>query len=61
MPGSKKATRPVSSAQARLFGAVAGGGATKATGLSKAEAKRKLKGAKVGKLPAKAGKRKKGK
>ena len=52
MPGKKKAKKPTSKAQAGLLGAVAAGKKTKATGLSKAEAKRKLKGAKVKELPA---------
>ena len=58
MPGKKKHKKPVSKAQARLFGAVAGGKSTKATGLTKEEAKGKLKGAKVKKLPEKKRKRK---
>jgi len=37
--------------QAGLFGAVAGGAKTKAKGLTKAEAKKRLKGVKVSKLP----------
>ena len=40
-----------SKAQARLFGAVAGGKRTKASGLSRAEAKERLRGVKVSKLP----------
>ena len=52
MPG-KKAKKPVSKAQARLYGAVAGGNKSAAPGLSMADAKRKLKGVKVSKLPAK--------
>jgi len=47
-----------SKAQARLFGAVAGGKPTKAKGLSKAEAKTRLRGVNVSKLPAR---KKKGK
>jgi hypothetical protein len=42
-----------SKAQARLFGAVAGGKATKATSLTKAEAKTRLRGVQVSKLPKK--------
>lgn len=49
--GRRKHTPIVSQAQRRLFGAVAGGQATKATGLSKTEAKRHLKEAKGKKLP----------
>jgi hypothetical protein len=48
-----------SKAQARLFGAIAAGKATKATGMSRASAKRHVKGVKVKALPAR--KRKKGK
>ena len=55
MPGKsckgRKHTPIVSKAQRGLFGAVAGGKATKATGLSKAEAKRHLSEAKGKKLP----------
>lgn len=40
-----------SKAQARLFGAVAGGKSTKATGLSKTQAKESLRGQKVKNLP----------
>ena len=48
-----------SKAQAALFGAVAGGKKTKAKGLSKAEAKERLRGVNIKKLPArKAAKRK---
>ena len=44
---------PVKSrAQARLFGAVAGGKRTKAKGLSKAKARESLRGQKLKKLPA---------
>ena len=39
--------------QARLFGAVAAGKATKASGMTKAEAKERLRGVKVSKLPKK--------
>ena len=42
----------VSAAQARLFGAMAGGEATKAKGMTRAEAKEALKGQKLGGLPA---------
>ena len=42
-----------SKAQARLFGAVAAGKRTKASGLSRSEAKERLRGVKVSKLPRK--------
>ena len=51
--------KPVSKAQARLFGAVAGGKATKATGMSASEAKTRLRGTKVKSLPARSRKRSK--
>lgn len=45
--------RPVSRAQARLFGAIAGGAKiSKARGLSRREAKNLLRGVKVKRLPA---------
>jgi hypothetical protein len=51
--GGKKAHTPiVSEAQRRLFGAVAGGAATKATSLSKTEAVRHLKEVEGENLPA---------
>ena len=50
-----------SKAQARLFGAVAGGKETKAKGLPPSEAKKRLEGVKVSDLPKKAKARKKGK
>ncbi len=50
--------KPHSKAQARLFGAVAGGLRTKATGLSIAEALRSLRGKKLKNLPARVKKRK---
>lgn len=56
MPGKYK--KPVSKKQAGLFGAVAGG-AAKLPGLSKEEAKKKLKGVKESKLPTKKKKKKK--
>jgi hypothetical protein len=37
--------------QARLFGAVAAGKSTKAKGMSRAEAKERLRGVKLSKLP----------
>ena len=42
----------VSKKQAGLFGAVAAGKRTKASGLSRAEAKERLRGVNVSKLPA---------
>lgn len=48
-----------SKAQARLFGAIAGGKKTKARGMSKAEARRRLRGVKVKKLPKRKRKRSK--
>lgn len=57
MPGKKTYKKPVSQAQARFFGAVAGG-AVEAKGLSKTEARNKLRGVKEKKLPAKAKKSK---
>jgi hypothetical protein len=40
--------------QARLFGAVAGGKKTKAKGMTKKEAKSRLRGVKVKRLPSRA-------
>ncbi len=40
-----------SKVQAALFGAVAGGKRTKASGLSRGEAKERLRGVKISKLP----------
>lgn len=54
MPGGRKYTPPVSKAQARFFGAAAGGDVP---GFSKTEAKGKLRGVDESKLPE----RKKGK
>jgi len=54
MPGGKKYTPPVSKAQARLFGAAAGGGVK---GFSPTEAQNNRRGVNVGKLPAKARKK----
>ena len=48
MPGGKPYRKPTSQAQARLFGAAAGG---QIKGFSPTEARRKLKGVDVGKLP----------
>ena len=50
MPGGKKYTPPVSRAQARLFGAAAGG---LIPGFDPKEAQQKLKGVNEKKLPAK--------
>jgi hypothetical protein len=44
-----------SKAQAGLFGAIAAGKSTKATGMSKAAAKRHVKGVKVKSLPKRRG------
>jgi hypothetical protein len=49
MPGGKPYKKPVSRAQARLFGAAAGG---QIPGFSPAEAKNKLRGVTESKLPA---------
>lgn len=46
--------KPKSQAQARLFGAIRGGKATKATGMSKSEAGNRLRGTKVKSLPKRA-------
>ena len=56
--GHRKHTPITSKAQQRLFGAVAGGKKTKATGLSKKEAKRHLRESKGKKLPARKRKKK---
>jgi hypothetical protein len=57
MPKGKRYKRPVSKKQARLFGAVAGGKRTKAKGLSRTEARGKLRGVKVKKLPTRSRRR----
>jgi hypothetical protein len=63
MPGvgckksGRKHTPIVSKAQQRLFGAVAGGKSTKATGLTKKEAKRHLRESRGKNLPERARKR----
>lgn len=57
MPRGKKHRGPVSRAQARLFGAVAGGKKTKARGLSRSEAKGKLRGRHIKGLPARSRKK----
>lgn len=44
--------KPKSKAQARLFGAIRGGKSTKAKGMSPAEAGKRLRGAKLKRLPA---------
>ena len=46
--------KPTSRAQARLYGAVAAGKKTKATGMTRSEAKERLRGTNVKKLPARA-------
>lgn len=46
--------KAVSKKQAALFGAIAGGAKTKARGMTKAEAKKRLKKVKVKKLPSRA-------
>jgi len=51
--GHRKHTPIVSERQRKLFGAVASGQATKATGLSRTEARRHLKEVKGNKLPGK--------
>lgn len=50
MPGGKKYRPPVSKAQAKFFGAAAGGGVP---GFSPSEAKNKLRGVDESKLPTK--------
>jgi hypothetical protein len=55
MPGGKPYKKPVSKAQARLFGAAAGG---QIPGFSPADARKKLEGVNEKKLPATAPKRK---
>jgi len=54
MPGGKRYTPPVSKAQARLFGAAAGG---QVPGFDPKEAQSKLRGVKESKLPARKGKK----
>jgi len=49
MPGGKPYKKPTSKAQARLFGAAAGG---QIPGFSPTEARNKLRGVKEAKLPA---------
>lgn len=56
MPGGKPYKKPVSKAQARLFGAAAGGNVP---GFSPTEAKNKLRGVDESKLPARKGSAKK--
>lgn len=55
MPGGKKYTPPVSKAQAKFFGAAAGG---QIPGFDPKEAQKKLKGVDESKLPAHKGKKK---
>lgn len=52
MPGKKRYKKPVSKQQAKFFGAVAGGQLS-VPGLSKTEARNKLRGTKMKKLPKK--------
>lgn len=52
MPGKKKYKKPVSRQQAKFLGAVAGG-ALKVPGLSQSEARGKLRGVSMKKLPKK--------
>jgi hypothetical protein len=54
MPGGKPYKRPTSRAQARLFGAAAGG---QIPGFSPTEARNKLRGVSEKKLPARAPKK----
>ena len=49
MPGGRPYRKPVSKAQARLFGAAAGG---EIPGFSPEEARKKLEGTNTSKLPA---------
>ena len=55
MPGGRPYKKPVSRAQARLFGAAAGG---QIQGFSPAEARKKLKGVDESKLPARKSRKK---
>jgi hypothetical protein len=52
MPGKKKYKKPVSRQQAKFLGAVAGG-QLKIPGLSKSEARGKLRGVEMKELPKK--------
>ncbi len=52
MPGAKKYKKPVSRQQAKFLGAVAGG-QLKVPGLSKSEARGKLRGSEMKGLPKK--------
>lgn len=52
MPGKKKYEKPVSRQQAKFLGAVAGG-QLKIPGLSKSEARGKLRGVEMKELPKK--------
>lgn len=54
MPAGKPYRKPVSKAQARLFGAAAGG---EVPGFSPTEARNKLRGVKVTKLPSRSKKK----
>lgn len=50
MPGAKKYKKPVSRQQAKFYGAIAGG-KINVPGLSQSEARGKLRGVKMKKLP----------
>jgi hypothetical protein len=52
MPGQKKYKKPVSQQQAKFFGAIASG-QLKVPGMSRSEARGKLRGTKMKKLPKK--------
>ena len=54
MPGGRTYKKPVSKAQARFFGAAAGGNVP---GFDPKEAQNKLRGTKESKLPARKGKK----
>jgi hypothetical protein len=49
--------KAVSKKQARLFGAIAAGKKTKASGISRSEARTRLRGVKTGSLPTRKKKR----
>ena len=57
MPG-RKAKKPVSKAQARLFGVIASGGSVKGVNISAQDAKKKLHGLNEKKLPERVKKKK---
>lgn len=54
MPGGKPYKKPVSKQQAKLFGAAAGG---QIPGFSPTEARNKLRGTKISKLPTRKGRK----